>query len=513
MGILSLFKKPSRDFFPLMYYAKNESMGNMVGMDDFPRNLADDIILFCRRLHEMGVFEENQIVSFDIGAMLEMLSKWGVLDGVRITSFNRAQVAFGENYVGYWYEDREKEPYIQYMIPEQIAFYHTEKEDNYYLSAIDGGLDLTTNKVSVSNKEKSREKIGMGRVAKLGLKERSELKASFHILFTYLKYKILINADKLGYNAFVEKFTKSFCAPQIRVEIIEYAKQFFSLNTEKKDAYLLAHRDCTFVEFFERIIDIYDIGISVKTASLKKYAEWFDEMYSIQINDKEYDNTFDLLSAANDKLKKIGKVIYFWSLSEKFSDHKILVGEESIDWSNEIGINIAEFSDILRVQYEESILREKELRNAAYIFYETIGVRNVEEFMQDIHGFEVLDTALYNSGYVANIDWTGEDLPEILYEFFYVHGMGDIVEELSVGGKTIDEQRFEDDEDVIPYDRVILYAEAIRRRGKILVFLDTNSDAYDFVMIDRNESSKRNFINAANQIMEWGGFCSYEIFE
>lgn len=513
MGLLSIFKNPSRDLLPLMYYAKNEPMGNMVSEKEFSRALADNIILFCQRLHEMGVFEEDRIVCFDIDGMLDMLSQWGALDGVRINSFDRAQVVFGKKYAGHWYENQESQPYIQYMVPEQIVFYHSKKEDNYYLSAIGDGLDLTTNKVSVSNLEDNRKLIGKGSAVKLREKEAEELRTSFHILFSYLKYKILINADKLGYNAFVEKFVKCFCSSQSAIVHTDYAKQFFSLNTEKKEIYPLAYRDFTFDVFFEHVTRIYDMGIFAGSASLKKYAKWLRDTYSILMDDRAYDNSFDLLSAANVELEKKGKAIYFWRFSENFSEDKILIGEKDMDLSNKIGIKIIPFGADLKAQYAERIADERKVREVARAFYKAIGVQNVEELMRNIHGFEVLDGALYDPSYALNIDWKGEDLSYILEEFFTTHGMKDLVEALSINGKTIDEQRFGDDDEVSPYDRVVLYAEEIRHRGKLLVHLDTNSDAYDFVLIDHDEKSKRRFAEVADRVIALGEFSSYRILE
>lgn len=497
---------------PLMYYKQNEPIGRIVKEEDFSQEIAENIILFCSRLHEMGVFSEDKIVRFTIQGMIDMLSKLNVINDITIKSFNLAQVAFGNNYAGYWYEDKESDPPSLYMVPEQIAFYHSEKEDNYYLSLIEGGIDLCKNKVSDSDREKVSDKIGKGTLAGLGIIGMIELKNAFKILFIYLKYKIIISADKLGYNSFIQAFSNDFCKEEQRQKFVDYAKQYFLLNTEKKDIYWCAHEQIDFAEFFHRVTLIFNVGIQAGRNSFDSYSDWFEENCGIRLKKRDFENSFELLSNVNDALKRTGKSIYILDFDDYF-DNTILVGNEFADVRNDFGIEIEKFEDTLKDRYSESIEYETRIRRVSREFYASIGVKNVDHLMRCIYGTDVLDQEVYDRDYIVNLDWKEDVISELVYDFFSKHGLETLIEDLCVDGKTIDERHFGDCDEVSPYDRMILYADEIKKRGKLLAFLDTESDSFHFVIIENDNGAKERFINAANKLIEIGEICAFTIFE
>ena len=87
MAIWNRFYKPIREFKPLAYYASEKPMGKLLDENDFSQELARNIIMYCLRLHEMGVFEEDKIVTFDIQGMVKTLADWEVLQGVKAHVF------------------------------------------------------------------------------------------------------------------------------------------------------------------------------------------------------------------------------------------------------------------------------------------------------------------------------------------------------------------------------------------------------------------------------------------
>lgn len=511
MAFQHLFHKPTREVKPMAYYASEEPMGRLLNENEFSKDIAQNIILFCLRLHEMGVYEEDKIITFDVQGMLKMLAEWGALEGVGISEFTTAQVVFGKEYAGYWYEDREKEPYIRYLVPEQIVIYHQDKAENYYLSLLDSGIDLCQNKVAISNLQTATAQIGKAAPANLGIKASSELKTVFHILFMYLKYKILIRANKLGYYTWLENFTNNFCRPQLRPAFIDYVKQYFSLNSEKKESYPYAHWYLSFFDFLERLLAEYKVGFLGWDVSLKKYADYLLGEHHVNLNKMAYDSIFELLTAADKELKKVGKCIYIWNRSKNFRSNLILVGKETANGLNQFGIDLIKLEDIPRFEYHQYMEREHKIRQMASEFYALIGVKEVADLMQNIRGDIVLDHAVYKEGYIAYFDWDEDSFYEVFYDFLDRYQLESLIEDLSLNGRTLDEQRFSEDDEVSPYDRIKLYAPEIKRKGKLIIFLNTGGDSYDFVLINSNHDSMQRMTVLLQELIQIGEIESYEI--
>ncbi|RRD95217.1 hypothetical protein EII17_04025 [Clostridiales bacterium COT073_COT-073] len=552
MAFRNIFHKPTREVKPMAYYASEEPMGRLLNENEFSKDIAQNIILFCLRLHEMGVYEEDKIITFDVQGMLKMLAEWEVLQGVSISEFTTAQVVFGEKYAGYWYEDRESQPYIRYLVPEQIVIYHQDKAENYYLSLLDSGIDLCQNKVAISNMTSVRQmevaaqqifsfagtlplKTQAGGVtdakqqdftgadtrlihkviypANLSAKAGDELKTVFHILFLYLKYKILIRANKLGYYTWLENFTNNFCRPQLSPAFIDYVKQYFSLNSEKKEFYPYAHWHLSFFDFLERLLAEYKVGFSGWEVSLKKYADYLLGEHHVNLNKMAYESIFEFLTAADKELKKIGKCIYIWNRSKNFRSNLILVGKETANGLNQFGIDLIKLEDIPRFEYHQYIENEHKIRQMASEFYALIGVKEVADLMLKIRGDIVLDSTIYSEGYIAYFDWDEDSFYEMFYDFLGRHGLEHLIDALSVDGRTIDEQRFTEDEEVSSYDRIKLYAPEIKRKGKLLIFLNTGSGSYEFALINSSKATKQRMTELLEELMQIGEIEDYEIME
>ena len=187
MDILSLFdifNKTNRKIIPLSLYLGYEQDGKDTGKNgkdmtfansnDFPEELFDKIIIMTKRLHEMGVYEEKEIVRFIIPKILEALKAGEILSGVSISSFDTIGVVFGENYAGWLYKgETKKGNEILYKVPYQLIFYHSKKEDNYFICKTKNGLELRQNKVSVTNSDDKEHIIKNTKsinITKMGMK-------------------------------------------------------------------------------------------------------------------------------------------------------------------------------------------------------------------------------------------------------------------------------------------------------------------------------------------------------
>ena len=76
MGLFDIFNKTKRKIIPLSLHLGYEQNGEdtekngkdvtFANSNDFPEELFDKIIIMIKRLHEMGVYEEKEIVRFII---------------------------------------------------------------------------------------------------------------------------------------------------------------------------------------------------------------------------------------------------------------------------------------------------------------------------------------------------------------------------------------------------------------------------------------------------------------
>lgn len=516
MGIFSKLRKTEREFAPLMYYGKDEPLGEFLAEDEISKDIAKNIILFCQRLHEMGILPEEEIVRFTVKGMIDMLVQWEVIEQIEIPDFDIAQAVFGKEYSGMWYRDKEEEPYRQYLVPHQIVLYHSKRKENYYLSLLSEGLDLCKNNVSVSDKEASSKKIGKGKKAKLNPDEMKQLKAGFSVLFMYLKYRVMINSQKLGYITFIEQFPQKFHITNRAEEFIAYAKQYFLLNSEKKGVYHLAHSDFGFAKFIGNLSYVFDVGMDYGKTPFKTYFRQLEEIAQIKLNKQNYESSFELLAAANQELEKVGKTLYVLSSNEENIDDIVLIGNENYELGDKIGLDIIKFDSNLEEKYCEIIESEKNIRELGREFYENIGVKNIEDFMSEIKGNCVLDGALYHRNYILSLDYYEYNILDLLYDFFHELGLTDLAEKLNGDDKTIyagELNEYNELDEISGYDQVIAYAEEIRKRGKLLVYLETEYDYYEFVLIEDSLSAKNRFIIAADKVVERGELISYSIFD
>ncbi|MDO4790842.1 MAG: hypothetical protein Q3998_07765, partial [Porphyromonas sp.] len=271
-------------------------MGKLADSKDFPKEFFDNIILMTKRLHKMGVYPEEEIVCFSIPKILEILKSKGILSGVSLSTIDTAQVIFGENYAGWWYKDEKQNPSSLYLTPFQLVFYHSKSPDNYFISSTKEGLDLRQNKVSVTNIHDVANNIRKTKSIKLGIKGMAELKSAYHLLFSHLKYQMLLKMNKLGYVSFIEKIANSFCPLESKEKFISYAKQYFALNTEKAEEYPLAHEELSFEDFFYTLLKKKSIGVILKKSSFIDIIKWIEERTGITFSASPiYSDHFDLL--------------------------------------------------------------------------------------------------------------------------------------------------------------------------------------------------------------------------
>lgn len=79
-----------------------------VNFNDFLEEFFDKIIIMIKRLYEMGVYEEKEIVRFIIFKIFKVFEVGEILLGVFILFFDIIGVVFGENYVGCLYKGEIK---------------------------------------------------------------------------------------------------------------------------------------------------------------------------------------------------------------------------------------------------------------------------------------------------------------------------------------------------------------------------------------------------------------------
>lgn len=493
---MKFFKKEKdtkREFMPLMYYRTNEALGRIVGEDEFSKTYADKIVLFCKRLHEMGAFEEDKIIRFHIGSMVDMLVELGALKKMEIRGLNVAQVAFGKNYAGYWFEGKKGDPSSLFMVPEQIAFYHSEKEDNYYLSLLYEGLDLCKNKVSDSNIEDWLEKAGRGSPAYLSITGMSELQSAFHILFVYLKYKILIQAEKRGYYAFLQTFANAFCEEALREEFVDYAKQYFSLNEEKKRLYPMAHQDLGFADFLDRLSTLYRVGLSSGISSFASFSLWLKLRCNLAPDHKAFQNFYEYLCEADDLLAEQGKALYILNADASFFEMTLLVGDASLEFHEECGIKLKRFAELPKENYAHAIELENRVRSLARQLYAFLGVPDAEGMMALISGLWVLDRILYEEDYLLYLEPEEHALFDLLPDFLEKHGLASLMKDLRARGWMDAETSAFEEGGWRPDERMLPLAEELKKRGKVLVSMEIGAPSYAYTILEDTETAREQF--------------------
>lgn len=528
MDILSLFdifNKTNRKIIPLSLYLGYEQDGEDTGKNgkdmifansnDFPEELFDKIIIMTKRLHEMGVYEEKEIVRFIIPKILEALKAGEILSGVSISSFDTIGVVFGENYAGWLYKgETKKGNEILYKVPYQLIFYHSKKEDNYFICKTKNGLELRQNKVSVTNSDDKEHIIKNTKsinLTKMGMKE---LKDSFSILFMYIKMNILLKMKKLGYLDFMEKIAEFFCSSMEKDEFISYAKQYFALSIDKEKnplAYVLL----SFKDFLSELL----IRNNCSTSFFTSYADiikWIKERTKIKIDiQKEYHDHIEFIKDVSNILVSKGYYLYFLIKEDFFHKTSLLIGKQKGIFENNSNFSyeITSLSDDLIEHYIEDISRERKIRELAKRFYQIINIVDIQSMMMNIIGNRVLDYALVKNYYLSVV-YSDEDMNiyNILGKLLSKYAMPDLIKNTTAFDATLDNLYFLEFESVNPVDRTILYADLIRQNKKLLYSLEVG-DYFYLGIIEDNIEIKKSFIECMNNLLEMKEIENYVIYD
>lgn len=528
MDILSLFdifNKTNRKIIPLSLYLGYEQDGEDTGKNgkdmifansnDFPEELFDKIIIMTKRLHEMGVYEEKEIVRFIIPKILEALKAGEILSGVSISSFDTIGVVFGENYAGWLYKgETKKGNEILYKVPYQLIFYHSKKEDNYFICKTKNGLELRQNKVSVTNSDDKEHIIKNTKsinLTKMGMKE---LKDSFSILFMYIKMNILLKMKKLGYLDFMEKIAEFFCSSMEKDEFISYAKQYFALSIDKEKnplAYVLL----PFKDFLSELL----IRNNCSTSFFTSYADiikWIKERTKIKIDiQKEYHDHIEFIKDVSNILVSKGYYLYFLIKEDFFHKTSLLIGKQKGIFENNSNFSyeITSLSDDLIEHYIEDISRERKIRELAKRFYQIINIVDIQSMMMNIIGNRVLDYALVKNYYLSVV-YSDEDMNiyNILGKLLSKYAMPDLIKNTTAFDATLDNLYFLEFESINPVDRAILYADLIRQNKKLLYSLEVG-DYFYLGIIEDNIEIKKSFIECMNNLLEMKEIENYVIYD
>ena len=507
MDILSLFdifNKTNRKIIPLSLYLGYEQDGEdtekngkdmtFANSNDFPEELFDKIIIMTKRLHEMGVYEEKDIVRFIIPKILEALKAGEILSGVSISSFDTIGVVFGENYAGWLYKgETKKGNEILYKVPYQLIFYHSKKEDNYFICKTKNGLELRQNKVSVTNSDDKEHIIKNTKSINLTEKGMKELKDSFSILFMYIKMNILLKMKKFGYLDFIEKIAEFFCSSIEKDEFISYAKQYFALSIDKEKnplAYVLL----SFKDFLSELLIKNDCSTSFST-SYADIIKWIEERTNIKIDiQKEYHDHIEFIKDVSNILV-IGKQKGIFENNSNFS------------------YEITSLSDDLIEHYIEDISRERKIRELAKRFYQIINIVDIQSMMMNIIGNRVLDYALVKNYYLSVV-YSDEDMNiyNILGKLLSKYAMPDLIKNTTAFDATLDNLYFLEFESINPVDRAILYADLIRQNKKLLYSFEVG-DYFYLGIIEDNVKIKDDFIKCVNNLLEMKEIENYVIYD
>ena len=528
MDILSLFdifNKTNRKIIPLSLYLGYEQDGEdtekngkdmtFANSNDFPEELFDKIIIMTKRLHEMGVYEEKEIVRFIIPKILEALKAGEILSGVSISSFDTIGVVFGENYAGWLYKgETKKGNEILYKVPYQLIFYHSKKEDNYFICKTKNGLELRQNKVSVTNSDDKEHIIKNTKsinLTKMGMKE---LKDSFSILFMYIKMNILLKMKKLGYLDFMEKIAEFFCSSMEKDEFISYAKQYFALSIDKEKnplAYVLL----PFKDFLSELL----IRNNCSTSFFTSYADiikWIKERTKIKIDiQKEYHDHIEFIKDVSNILVSKGYYLYFLIKEDFFHKTSLLIGKQKGIFENNSNFSyeITSLSDDLIEHYIEDISRERKIRELAKRFYQIINIVDIQSMMMNIIGNRVLDYALVKNYYLSVV-YSDEDMNiyNILGKLLSKYAMPDLIKNTTAFDATLDNLYFLEFESINPVDRAILYADLIRQNKKLLYSFEVG-DYFYLGIIEDNIEIKKSFIECMNNLLEMKEIENYVIYD
>ncbi|WP_338941407.1 hypothetical protein [Fusobacterium nucleatum] len=525
MSLFDIFNKTNRKIIPLSLYLgyeqddedteKNDKDMTFANSNDFPEELFDKIIIMTKRLHEMGVYEEKEIVRFIIPKILKALEAGEILSGVSISSFDTTGVVFGENYAGWLYKSETKKGNeILYKVPYQLIFYHSKKEDNYFICKTKNGLELRQNKVSITNSDDKEHIIKNTKsinLTKIGMKE---LKDSFSILFMYIKMNILLKMKKLGYLDFIEKIAEFFCSSMEKDEFISYAKQYFALSIDKEKnplAYVLL----PFKDFLSELLIRNNCSTSFST-SYADIIKWIKERTKIKIDiQKEYHDHIEFIKDVSNILISKGYYLYFLIKEDFFHKTSLLIGKQKGIFENNSNFSyeITSLSDDLIEHYIEDISRERKIRELVKRFFQIINTVDIQSMMMNIRGNRVLDYALVKNYYLSVV-YSDEDMNiyNVLGKLLSKYAMPDLIKNTTAFDATLDNLYFLEFESVNPVDRAILYADLIRQNKKLLYSFEVG-DYFYLGIIEDNIEIKDNFIKYVNNLLEMKEIENYVIYD
>nr|WP_310787657.1 hypothetical protein [Fusobacterium nucleatum] len=525
MSLFDIFNKTNRKIIPLSLYLgyeqddedteKNDKDMTFANSNDFPEELFDKIIIMTKRLHEMGVYEEKEIVRFIIPKILKALEAGEILSGVSISSFDTTGVVFGENYAGCLYKSETKKGNeILYKVPYQLIFYHSKKEDNYFICKTKNGLELRQNKVSITNSDDKEHIIKNTKSINLTKTGMKELKDSFSILFMYIKMNILLKMKKLGYLDFIEKIAEFFCSSMEKDEFISYAKQYFALSIDKEKnplAYVLL----PFKDFLSELL----IRNNCSTSFFTSYADiikWIKERTKIKIDiQKEYHDHIEFIKDVSNILISKGYYLYFLIKEDFFHKTSLLIGKQKGIFENNSNFSyeITSLSDDLIEHYIEDISRERKIRELVKRFFQIINIVDIQSMMMNIRGNRVLDYALVKNYYLSVV-YSDEDMNiyNILGKLLSKYAMPDLIKNTTAFDATLDNLYFLEFESVNPVDRAILYADLIRQNKKLLYSFEVG-DYFYLGIIEDNIEIKDNFIEYVNNLLEMKEIENYVIYD
>lgn len=385
MSLFNIFSETERRLIPLCFYPVYEKNGDFEEEDwenlnfemenYFPEDLFVKTILMTKRLHEMGVYEEKEIVRFTIPKMLKALEIAGLLSEVSISLVDTVGVVFGENYAAWIYKgEREQGKEFFYKLPFQLMFYHSQREDNYFVCKTQKGLDLKQNKVVITNSEDKENIIKNTKRIKLSEKDMKELKSSFSVLFMYTKMQILLKMDKLGYTSFLEKIGEAFCPLEEKEEFISHVRQYFTLSADIEENEW-AYEDLSFKKFLSVILRVSNYSISLG-ASYEEISKWIEEKTGIKVDiEKEYQNHIEFIKKVSDLLEEKDYYLYFMIEDESFAKTELLIGKDGgfVEAGSKFSYEIVRFSEDFASRYRKDILTESRIKEMAENFYKIIG--------------------------------------------------------------------------------------------------------------------------------------------
>lgn len=525
LSLFGIFNRTKRKIIPLSYYSDDEKKAEnteetvdtpvFANPDDFPEEFFEKTIIMTKRLHEMGVYEEKEIVRFIIPKILDFLELAGVLSGVSISGFDTAGVVFGENYAGWLYKGKTKKGNeLLYRVPYQLIFYHSKKEENYFICKTKDGLELRQNKVSVTNSENKEHIIKNTKSIKLTEEGLKELKVSYSVLFMYIKIQILRKMDQLGYLEFADKIAKYFCDLTTKDEFISCVRQYFALSIEKEEN-ILVYENHSFKDFLFELLtrNHYSVDFSDSYVSIMK---WVEEKTDIKPDiQREYHDHMEFIKEVSVILANKGYYLYFLIKEDVFQKTALLLGEQKGIFENNLNFSyeITAFSEDLINRYMEDVSNERKVRELAKSFYQVIEVADIQAMMMQITGSRVLDYALLKNDYLSAV-YSDEDMDiyDMFGELLSRYNMPDLIKHATDVELTLDSLYFLEVESVNPVDRAILYADAIRRNKKLLYSFEAGGYFYLGIIEDTGETKER-FITCVSHLLEMKEIENYVIYD